>query len=177
MESEIISCPACARRLIVPVQYSGKRARCSQCQQTIPVPNFNSFEFRMSKKKEIYDPHLFSAYVRCFDFTGRSRRKELWLFILCSLLELGGIFILYLILNLLSENAAFGFLSTAMLFIAVLNNITALSLAIRRAHDVGHGFLWVVLLYIIPFCSILLSIILLFRDSEATENKWGPCPK
>ena len=85
--------------------------------------------------------------------------------------------IIILILNLLSENAASGFLSTAMLFIAVLNNITALSLAIRRAHDVGHGFLWVVLLYIIPFCSILLSIILLFRDSEATENKWGPCPK
>ena len=177
MESEIISCPACARRLIVPVQYSCKRAICSQCQQTFRVPNLNSFELRMSKKKENYDSHLFSAYVRCFDFAGRSSRKELWLFILCSLLELGGIFILYLILNLLSENAASGFLSTAIIFIAVVNNITALSLVIRRAHDVGHGFLWVVLLYIIPFCSILLSIILLFRDSEAIENKWGPCPE
>ena len=54
--------------------------------------------------------------------------------------------------------------------------IPSLAVAVRRLHDVGKSG-WVLLIGLIPLVGAIWLLILLLRDSEAGENKYGPNPK
>ena len=54
--------------------------------------------------------------------------------------------------------------------------IPSLAVAVRRLHDVGKSG-WMLLIGLIPLVGAIWLLILLLRDSEAGENKYGPNPK
>jgi uncharacterized membrane protein YhaH (DUF805 family) len=126
--------------------------------------------------------YMFLPYKRIFDFAGRSRRKEYWLFVLFILVVDVGLMILDSKLGLGGAaesyaefgdgSAAAGFsLSGGILTMiwTVLNFIPALAAAIRRMHDQDKSG-WFIL---IPF----YDIVLLFIEGTRGPNRFGPDPK
>ena len=98
---------------------------------------------------------FFTNYV---NFTGRASRREFWfgfLFqILVILLTIGIPFIRYLVpLALIIPN---------------------LSLKIRRLHDIGQAWYWL-LIVLVPVAGIVVLIVYYCQGSDG-NNKWGPGP-
>jgi len=106
-------------------------------------------------------------------FSGRSRRKELWMFalfnmLICFVLEILGI--------ILRENAL-GKIILGLLFIyALATLIPGLAVAIRRLHDTGKSGWWL-LICIVPFVGPIILLVFYVLDSQPGANQYGPNPK
>lgn len=111
------------------------------------------------------------------DFNGRARRKEYWMFALVN-------FIISLAIIGIDNALGLSFnytgnISGAGVFNSIYNLlilIPSLAIAVRRLHDVGKSG-WMLLIGLIPLVGAIWLLILLLRDSEAGENKYGPNPK
>jgi uncharacterized membrane protein YhaH (DUF805 family) len=126
--------------------------------------------------------YMFLPYKRYFDFSGRSRRKEYWLFVLFYTVVLIGLMILDSQLGLggyaesygdfgdgsmsVGFSLAGGVLSTIW---ACLHLIPALAAGIRRMHDQDKSG-WFIL---IPFYNLVLLCI----EGTRGPNRFGPDPK
>ena len=108
------------------------------------------------------------------DFKGRARRAEYWNFVLFSTL----ISIVLLLVDtyvlgtnpMAGESGIIGNLYSLAVF------LPSLGVLVRRLHDVGKSG-WFFLIVLIPLIGAIWLLILLFRDGEPGENKWGPNPK
>ena len=108
-----------------------------------------------------------------FDFSGRARRKEYWMFILFNL-----IFMISLgIIAAITENVGGGS-SVFFLLVAYMLGVFIPSFAVlvRRLHDVGKSG-WMVLVYFIPIIGKIWLLVLCCTDSEGGSNEWGVSPK
>lgn len=101
------------------------------------------------------------------NFTGRSRRKEYWMFVLINT-------VISIILKVLDE--VFGLKYGGLEDNGVLETIYSLAVivpylavGVRRMHDVGKSG-WYLL---IPIYNLILAC----TDSESESNKWGDNPK
>ncbi len=106
--------------------------------------------------------YFISAWQNGFNFEGRARRAEYWMFVLFSLIVIYGLTGLSLAVN----NAIPAMIATLYSFAALIPNI---AVAIRRMHDNDKSG-WYCL---IPFYNLILTV------SEGTkgENQYGPDPK
>ncbi len=102
------------------------------------------------------------AFKKYAEFSGRSRRKEYWMFFLFNILVSYGITILAGVANI----PEIGFLSGLY---SLATFIPSLAVGVRRMHDVGKSG-WFLL---IP----IYSFILLCTNGDVGENKYGPDPK
>lgn len=91
---------------------------------------------------------FFENYV---NFTGRASRSEYW----------------------------WGFLFTFLMSFTIVGGIACyigmLSLTIRRIHDIGKRWFWI-LMGLIPFAGLIILIVSYCKDSVG-DNQWGPGPK
>ena len=127
---------------------------------------------------------MFAPLKRYFDFSGRSRRMEYWLFFLFVIvmivvlsfvdaaLGLGGSATSYSDMN--PEGGVSAGFSTSggwltMIF-AVLIIIPAIAVAIRRMHDQDKSGWWV----LVPIAG---AIMVWFIGGTAGPNRFGPDPK
>lgn len=140
------------------------------------------------------------CFKKFFDFSGRARRKEYWSFALFTWL-IGNLF------SLAYSLSGVHFIDTLSIIYAVIILIPSLSVAFRRAHDIGYSGVYVVIGYVITFVAVVaggfiialttarylhllgygllvlpLLVFLLYvyfftRDSQPGENKWGANPK
>jgi uncharacterized membrane protein YhaH (DUF805 family) len=112
------------------------------------------------------------AWQRAADFSGRSRRKEYWMFQLFNVLFV----ILILGLALLAGGSAPLKLGTdcclVYCFVAFVPN---LAVTVRRLHDIGRSGYW----YFISFIPLGGIVVLVFTvlDSDPDRNEYGPNPK
>ena len=107
-----------------------------------------------------------------FDFNGRARRKEYWMFVLIN--SIISIISFYLD-NILGTAFAIGYGPIYIGYgLAVL--IPSIAVAIRRLHDVGKSG-WMYLIVILPIVGPIWLIILFVREVEQCENLYGPDPK
>ncbi|MFL2569969.1 MAG: DUF805 domain-containing protein [Flavobacteriales bacterium] len=111
------------------------------------------------------------------DFNSRARRKEYWMFALVNF------FISLAIVGIdnalgLSFNYTENILGSGVfnLLYNLLILIPSLAVAVRRLHDIGKSGL-MLLIGLIPLVGAIWLLILLLRDSEAGENKYGANPK
>ncbi|MDD7914049.1 DUF805 domain-containing protein [Polaribacter ponticola] len=111
----------------------------------------------------------FKVIWQYFDFTGRARRKEFWVFTLCN------IFILWALssIDTYTENEYFSI--AAYIFFALIF-IPSITVSLRRLHDVGKTG-WNLLLILIPIIGWLWLLMLLWFVGEPRANKWGAYPK
>lgn len=116
------------------------------------------------------------AMQRYAQFTGRSRRREYWIFalvntiIFCVLYAVGITFFF-------AGQRPIGIALFALCFayaLAVI--IPGLSCGVRRLHDIGKSG-WFMLLPLIPFFGGLILIVLHLLDSQPGANQYGPNPK
>jgi uncharacterized membrane protein YhaH (DUF805 family) len=121
---------------------------------------------------------MLMPYKRYADFSGRSRRKEYWMFYLLFI-------IVYFVLGALmamgapsvdpmtgemSGGGAMATLGGGLLLLFVLGSfIPSLAVSIRRMHDQDRSGWWIL-------CPIL-NIIFLFFDGTPGDNRFGPDPK
>lgn len=127
---------------------------------------------------------MLMPYRRYADFSGRSRRKEYWMFILFTA-------IVYAVLATLlfaggfRMSAATGEPSSGMLvwvagglflLFVLVSFIPALAASVRRLHDQDKSG-WFLLLQFIPYVGGIIIIVLMCIDGTKGENRFGPDPK
>ena len=96
-------------------------------------------------------------------FSGRSCRKEYWMFILINMIVVIGI-------SAIDKIAGTkGIIGTLYGFAII---IPALALTLRRLHDVGKSGYWY-FICLIPFIGTLWLLMLLIKDSEEGSNRFG----
>ena len=122
---------------------------------------------------------MFLPYKRYADFSGRSRRKEYWMFTLFIL-------IVYVVLWVLgggmSEMAdpyaepEFNIWMIVLVIFALATIIPGLAVQVRRFHDQDKSG-WFVLLGFIPFIGGLIVLVFMLLEGTRGENRFGPDPK
>ena len=111
-------------------------------------------------------------FQNLFNFNGRTRRSDYWRVVIINSLVVGvisGIF-----------SAIFGAESTAYSIISYIISLAVfvleLALAVRRLHDTGKEWTYI-LLSLIPFVGWIIMLIQFCKDSEPGDNQFGPNPK
>lgn len=107
------------------------------------------------------------------DFKGRSRRKEYWMFLLVNMMVAFILIVLDNLLGLASETLGYGPLYGVYLLATIL---PGLALSVRRLHDIGKSG-WMLLIVLIPLIGGIWLIVLMAKEGEAAENKYGINPK
>ena len=115
-------------------------------------------------------------YKRYFDFSGRSSRKEYWMFHLFLLVFLVG---MIFILDSVERDLKYGAISDygfGLFGIIILASIIPhVAVTIRRYHDQslsGWYYLWT----FFPYIGGLISIYFMVQEGTPDENQWGPDP-
>ncbi|MBQ7211014.1 MAG: DUF805 domain-containing protein [Paludibacteraceae bacterium] len=108
-------------------------------------------------------------------FSGRARRKEYWMFVLCN-------FLISLVLTIL-DGALGCKLPVGTTEIGILNGIYGLALfipglavAVRRLHDIGKSGWWY-LINLIPAVGNIIFIVWTCFEGEPKANQYGEDPK
>jgi len=122
---------------------------------------------------------------RYADFSGRSRRKEYWMFAL-------GIFLIAVIpvtlLYIVALAAAFGsaggagggilvtLLSLVILLLSLALIVPAIAVQVRRFHDQDKSG-WFVLINFMPYVGGLVVLVFMCLEGTRGPNRFGPDPK
>lgn len=111
---------------------------------------------------------------RYADFSGRSRRKEYWMFLL-------GVIIALVVLGLIEGALGMsGMIAgvygplTAVLALAVI--VPGIAVQVRRFHDQDKSG-WFVLLNFVPFVGWIIVLVFMFLSGTSGSNRFGPDPK
>lgn len=123
---------------------------------------------------------MLMPFRRYAEFSGRSRRKEYWMFFLFNWLvgiAVGAIFLL-LFMTGMSESELMVFYTPLMLaygLFALAAIIPGIAVSVRRLHDTDRSG-WALLYGLIPIVGPFL--LLVFYVSEGTQgpNRFGPDP-
>jgi len=106
--------------------------------------------------------YFFDGFIRMFDFNGRSRRKEYFIFLVFA----------SLLLSLLGSIAP----EQIALIASFVILIAFLSASIRRLHDTENSG-WKVLWILVPVIGWIYLFILYWKEGQRYENKYGSDPK
>jgi len=127
---------------------------------------------------------MLMPYRRYADFSGRSRRKEYWMFVLFSVIVYT-VFITLLLAGGLSGAAVtgepsfgvLGWVGAALLAIFALGSlIPSIAVIVRRLHDQDKSG-WFILLQFIPYVGGIIIFVMMCIDGTRGENRFGPDPK
>ncbi|WP_407572260.1 DUF805 domain-containing protein [Deinococcus altitudinis] len=126
-----------------------------------------------------------------FDFSGRSRRREYWMFTLISILFPAAVVLLLRLMGGLNGSDARSVsLSPIGMILVVLLGLyglamvpPTLAIGARRLHDIGLSG-WLMLLSLVGWLMLhsivglnIVLLVLAVLDSKPETNKWGPSPK
>ena len=126
---------------------------------------------------------MLMPYRRYADFSGRSRRKEYWMFALLFVIVYAVGFAL-LMAGGMSMDAtgqaapgAMFYLGAGLLGIFVLGSfVPALAVQVRRFHDQDKSG-WFVLLNFIPYIGGLIVLVMMCLEGTKGPNRFGEDPK
>jgi uncharacterized membrane protein YhaH (DUF805 family) len=115
-----------------------------------------------------------------YNFSGRARRKEYWMFMLFHYLI---VFTLVMVFALIAEiNAteyeydSFSFGSVTIIVYLLVTLIPCIAVTVRRLHDTGKSG-WLYLLNLIPYIGRFIILIFTCIEGDKKQNKWGGNPK
>ncbi|MZI94136.1 DUF805 domain-containing protein [Vibrio sp. CAIM 722] len=110
-----------------------------------------------------------SVFKNAFNFSGRSRRKEYWMYMLFNV-----IVICVLYGGALASNSTA--LSIIFAIYSLITFIPSLSVTVRRFHDLDKSG-WFILLNFIPVVGGFIGLFFMCQDSSPSDNRFGPNPK
>ena len=128
--------------------------------------------------------YMFLPLKRYADFSGRSRRKEYWMFAL-FLLVLN--VALSIVLSVVAGGAAvaggdggalaaLGGSLLLLLIIGLAFLVPSIAVAVRRFHDQDKSG-WFVLLGLIPYVGFIIVLVMMCLEGTKGPNRYGPDPK
>ncbi|WP_405977612.1 DUF805 domain-containing protein [Streptomyces sp. NBC_00158] len=104
---------------------------------------------------------------RYADFSGRARRQEYWMFVLCSI---------PIMLVAIALDFALGSYPVIFYIYNLAVFLPTLGLSVRRLHDTGRSGWWY-LIGFIPFVGWIGIIVLMALEGDAGPNEYGANPK
>jgi uncharacterized membrane protein YhaH (DUF805 family) len=116
-------------------------------------------------------------FMRYAEFSGRSQRKEYWMFLLFNILVVIALVFVGGILGLVTDDGDIGGGAVVALLIVyfLATFVPSLAVKVRRLHDQDRSG-WFVLLGLVPFGGIVLLIFMLIEGTPG-PNRFGPDPK
>ena len=126
-------------------------------------------------------------YRRYAEFSGRSGRREYWMFTLFNVIVyvvLGGASLAYFIANaargddaLARSTPVAGIVGVGLLVLFVLATvIPAIAVQVRRFHDQDKSG-WFILLGLVPYAGGLIVFIFMLLEGTRGPNQYGPDPR
>ena len=106
-------------------------------------------------------------------FSGRSRRKEYWYFILFAASISIVLNIIDGLIGAYERTAGVGLLST-IFSLAIL--IPSIAVTVRRLHDTDRSGWWV-LISLVPLIGWIVLLVFTVQESTPGSNRYGPNPK
>lgn len=106
-------------------------------------------------------------------FTGRTRRRDFWMFVLFHFLFFVAAGIVDNFLGTGSPETGGGVITGLYALFAL---VPSLAIAARRLHDSGKSG-WLLLLGLIPVIGFIILLVFYVMDSQPGANKYGPNPK
>ncbi|MAQ92783.1 hypothetical protein B1759_12690 [Rubrivirga sp. SAORIC476] len=103
-----------------------------------------------------------------FDFEGRARRKEFWMF---ALINFAISIVITIVVGVVSDSLA----SIVSMLYSLAVMLPSIGLGVRRLHDTGRTG-WLALLALIPLVNLVL-IYFFVLEGDAGPNEYGPDPK
>lgn len=121
-----------------------------------------------------------------FQFSGRSRRKEYWMFMLFFL-------ILFIIAGVIDTMLGFGTVTAdtqtagyaadwsvdngpTMILLSLLFLIPHWAVTVRRLHDTDRSGWWI-LIYLLPLIGLITMFVFMCLDGTVGPNRFGADPK
>lgn len=117
--------------------------------------------------------YYLEALKKYADFSGRSRRKEYWLFILFNIFFSIVAMLIDVLAGTRMENQYYGIISI-LYNIAMV--IPTLAVMVRRLHDINRSGWWF-LINLIPVIGNIWFFVLMCFDGTLGQNRFGPDPK
>ena len=115
----------------------------------------------------------FVPYKKYFDFSGRARRKEYFLFNIFAVIILVISFFIDILIGTYDEELGWGLFQLIFVFSSF---IPALAVSIRRLHDWDKSG-WFLLFNLIPFVGQLIVFVFMCIPGNVGHNPYGPDPK
>ncbi len=122
-------------------------------------------------------------YRRYAEFSGRSRRREYWMFVLFTVLVSVAIDVLFGTPDYRRVGMSVGFSTELSGTGGIIHNlfglasfIPGLAVAVRRLHDQDRSG-WLLLLAFIPILGWFALLVLMCLDGTRGRNRFGPDPK
>jgi len=115
-------------------------------------------------------------------FSGRSRRKELWMFTLFNTLIATALWVLGLIfrqrgMGEIIPNSGIGVIFFGLYFIYLLAAlIPGWAVGVRRLHDTGKSGWWWLIVFV-PIVGPIILLVLWCLEGNPGPNEYGPNPK
>lgn len=119
---------------------------------------------------------LLQPYRKYFDFRGRARRAEYWLF---QLLICIVVFAILTIARVADYEGSLGLRYVAAVAITIfmaLSVIPSIAVQFRRLHDI-HRSAWWILIGMLPLIGSFVLLIFHLIDGTSGRNRFGPDPK
>ena len=116
--------------------------------------------------------HFISAWKNSFNFGGRARRKEYWMYMLFTIIAvivlsvIGGV--------VFGDNPALAGSLSGIYMLASL--FPSLAVSVRRMHDTSRSGWWL-LINFVPLIGGIWFFVLTVLDSKPETNDWGASPK
>jgi uncharacterized membrane protein YhaH (DUF805 family) len=112
---------------------------------------------------------------RYAQFSGRSRRKEYWMFTLINVIISLAIYAVSFA-TLSHSTMTSGILVVVFFIYSLLVLVPGLAVAVRRLHDIGKSG-WMLLIGLIPIVGGIILLVWAVSDSQPGDNLYGPNPK
>jgi uncharacterized membrane protein YhaH (DUF805 family) len=119
---------------------------------------------------------MIMPYQRYFEFSGRSRRMEYWMFTLLQFLVAMVIVAIAFAFSSQGEDTVMTVLLIGVGLLVLVSFIPSLAVQVRRFHDQDLTG-WLVLLGFIPYVGGLIILVFMCIDGKRGPNKYGPDPK
>lgn len=107
------------------------------------------------------------------DFSGRTSRKQYWMFALFSFLISLGLSIVENVMGLKASAASTGILSSIYSLVIFL---PSLGLAVRRLHDLNKSGWWLLMLFV-PIVGWIVLLVFMLTMGDQAENQYGKQPQ
>tara|TARA_B100000378_G_scaffold57649_1_gene42619 strand:- start:65204 stop:65623 length:420 start_codon:yes stop_codon:yes gene_type:complete len=127
--------------------------------------------------------YMLMPFMRYFDFAGRSRRKEYWMFFVLNLIIITVMTTVLFGLGFsMDPYAASSGGPVTWLIFAVLGLyslivlIPSIAVQVRRFHDQDKSG-WFVLINFVPYIGGLIVLVFMLLEGTRGPNKYGPDPK
>ena len=106
-------------------------------------------------------------------FSGRARRREYWVFVLFNCII--GVVVPFIIW-FIPDTSVVTFIGVLWLIYALGIVIPSFAVFVRRLHDTGRTGWWS-FIGLVPLIGVFVLLVVLVRDSQPGENRYGPSPK